>query len=111
MTPQDSIATAAGGQDAGNPDQTTAPADLESRAPLASQTPVRNEVVGGDTYRYPVTNPATFAYPPDYHQRLQSQSRGRELPGHRPAPVGTGQDDRQPSTARLQPRIEPPPTR
>lgn len=71
--------------------------------------------------RYPVTDPSTFQYPADYHQRLQSgagaagkkaaQAYGEGLLLNGPATSGAAAYGGYPSTARLQPRLEPPPVR
>jgi hypothetical protein len=68
-----------------------------------------------------MTNPTTFQYPANYHERL-----GRQAQGPVPEINGAGADgptftgditsgtrpyDWPPDTARLQPRIEPPPMR
>lgn len=80
--------------------------------PLTAEATASNaDAAGGEVYSYPVTNPATFQYPVDYHERLQPQTRSGASPNARPAPSGAGVSDRPPSTARLQPRIEPPPVR
>lgn len=112
-TSQDPTKTAAaiGEQDAGRAEPAPGPADADTRSPLIAGTPAGDAGVAGDVYRYPVTDPATFQYPPDYHVRLQGQTRDGASPDAWAAPSGAGQYDRQPSTARLQPRIEPPPTR
>ena len=79
---------------------------------------------------YPETNPATFQYPADYHLRLRNrngtaagpgdgtQSGGPQFNGpqfngpqfNRPT-TNAAAGGWQPNTARLQPRIEPPPVR
>ena len=71
--------------------------------------------------RYPVTDPSTFQYPADYHQRLRNrgghpaasaeQAGGEGLMLNGPATSGASAYGGYPSTARLQPRIEPPPVR
>lgn len=72
-------------------------------------------------HRYPVTDPATFQYPADYHERLFNRTsriadRTNE-PGagdslrSGPKTGGASVYGWQPNTARLQPRIEPPPVR
>jgi hypothetical protein len=65
----------------------------------------------GEVYSYPVTNPATFQYPVDYHERLLPRAPSLGTQSVQPAPRGAGLYDRSPSTARLQPPIEPPPVR
>ena len=104
-------AAAAGGQQLGSRAQAPAPADADSRSLPASGTATGDAGVSGGGYSYPLTNPATFQYPPDYHERLQGQPRGGASLNGGPAPSGAGQGDQQPSTARLQPRMEPPPIR
>jgi hypothetical protein len=73
-----------------------------------------------DLYRYPDTNPTTFQYPVDYHLRLPSQTRapargidetGTGGPAFNGPADGAAANGWQPNTARLQPRIEPPPVR
>lgn len=74
---------------------------------------------------YPETNPATFQYPADYHLRLRSRSGTATGPGNGTQSGGpqfngpqfngpttnAAAGNWQPNTARLQPRIEPPPVR
>jgi hypothetical protein len=60
---------------------------------------------------YPVTNPATFQYPADYHERLGFQTEASPGQPSSPRTDGSGDYGWQPSTARLQPRIDPPPIR
>lgn len=104
-------AAAADAPRADTPAEAPPPADADSRSPLAAGAPAGEGGVAGDVPRYPVTNPATFQYPPEYHLRLQKQTRGGASLNTGAASGGAGQDDWQPSTARLQPRIEPPPVR
>jgi hypothetical protein len=59
---------------------------------------------------YPATNPASYQYPADYHERLLSPPGTYGSPQNSPWSGGAG-DSQRPSTARLQPRIEPPPIR
>ena len=96
-------------------------ADSTANTPLTSG-PMAGDPqasVGGD--RYPVTNPATFQYPADYHERLGRQAQGPapDINGagaggptyYGPTASGTRPYGWPPDTARLQPRIEPPPMR
>ncbi|HPM80441.1 MAG TPA: hypothetical protein PLF81_07055 [Candidatus Anammoximicrobium sp.] len=111
--PQDPTgpAAAAGGLNLGGQANVPAPAAADTPLPLTSGTPQHDTGAGVDAHHYPVTDPATFQYPPDYHLRLPGQARGSESLNAWPAPSGAGQADREPITARLQPRIEPPPVR
>ena len=78
---------------------------------LTSEAPPGEAGTAGEVYSYPVTNPTTFQYPPDYHERLQPHARSLESQNAWPAPSGAGLYDRPQTTARLQPPIEPPPMR
>jgi hypothetical protein len=93
----------------------------EANLPLTSGPAGIDASTSGDLYRYPETNPATFQYPVDYHLRLPSQTR---IPARETDEMGTGgplfngpmaggaaANGWQPNTARLQPRLEPPPIR
>lgn len=71
----------------------------------------RQEPTDGARFPYPVTDPGTYKYPVNYHEQLQAQPGLRASEG---APAGTngGAGSYQlPSTARLQPRMDPPPMR
>lgn len=104
-------AVAVGGLNSGGQANVPALPAANAPQPLTSETPQRDAGAGVDSHNYPVTDPATFQYPPDYHLRLQRQARGPESLNAWPAPSGAGPSDRRPITARLQPRIEPPPMR
>ncbi len=95
--------------DAGNPPSAPVPADTGPLLP--SEAASGEPGAAGEAYRYPVTNPATFQYPVDYHERLLPRVPSLGAQGVPPAPSGAGLSDRSPSTARLQPPIEPPPVR
>lgn len=63
------------------------------------------------SYKYPVTKPSTYQYPKDYHTRLRgvadlNDARGTSSVSDRRS--GYGGNGGQPSTARLQPSIQPP---
>jgi hypothetical protein len=60
---------------------------------------------------YPVTNPATYQYPVDYHLRLERLARGPQAEWEPSAPGGPYEQAGPVSTARLHPPIEPPPYR
>lgn len=111
--PQDPTrpAAAAGRLNLGGQANAPAPTAADTPLPLTSGSPQRDTDAGVDAHNYPMTDPATFQYPPDYHLRLQGQARGPESLNAWPVPHGAGQSDREPITARLQPRIEPPPVR
>jgi hypothetical protein len=77
-----------------------------------SSSPGQN--VNALRYRYPVTNPSTFQYPEAYHTRLLVSPDWNDNRTTSPASERRseyGEQDWQPSTARLQPRIQPPPIR
>jgi hypothetical protein len=59
---------------------------------------------------YPVTNPASFQYPANYHELLQGTLVPRAN-HYAPWSDGANGQAQPPSTARLQPRIDPPPLR
>lgn len=92
----------------------------EADLPLTSGPAVTEPSASAGPYGYPETNPTTFQYPVDYHLHLRSQNRARSgeiHPGtgepifNGPTASGAAANGRQPNTARLQPRIEPPPIR
>jgi len=109
--PQEQAGTAApvSAPDSGNKPSAPAPADT---GPLLTSEPAPGDPgSAGEVHSYPVTNPTTFQYPPDYHERLLPHARSTGTQNFQPAPSGAGLYDRSPSTARLQPPIEPPPVR
>jgi hypothetical protein len=89
--------------------------------PLTSEWPRETAATSVEPPRYPVTDPSTFQYPADYHERLQrsagaagkkaAQVDGEGLLLNGPAAGGAAAYGGYPSTARLQPRLEPPPVR
>lgn len=93
----------------------------EANLPLTSEPAAAEPPTPAGLQRYPETNPTTFQYPPDYHLRLRSQTRapargidetGAGRPGFNgPTTNAAAANGWQPNTARLQPRIEPPPIR
>jgi hypothetical protein len=109
--PQDRTGTAAPAPGPDSSSKPNAPAGIGSGSSLTSEAPAGDAGAAGEVYSYPVTNPTTFQYPPDYHERLRPHARSMELQNAWPAPSGAGTYDRPPSTARLQPPIEPPPMR
>lgn len=89
---------------------------------LRENDPSKQPLISGETARaanqptslppvYPMTNPASYQYPADYHERLLSPADAQDSPRSSPWSGGGAGDDQRPSTARLQPRIEPPPIR
>jgi hypothetical protein len=96
-------------------------ASAEANLPLIGQPAATEPVTPADLPSYPETNPTTFQYPPDYHLRLRSQTgspaRGIDEAGtggpyfNGPTTNAAAANGWQPNTARLQPRIEPPPIR
>lgn len=64
----------------------------------------------GDTGRsaYPVTDPATFKYPANYHERIKAGSAARPSSNSTSGTGGNSGGQWSPGTARLQPRIEAP---
>ncbi len=88
-----------------------APADTETNLPLTSGPTADGPNNLGNVYNYPVTNPATFQYPPDYHEYLRPQAADPGSQNSGPTARGVGPYDGRPSTARLQPPIDPPPMR
>jgi len=89
----------------------SAPVPADTGPLLASEAAPGEPGAAGEVVSYPVTNPATFQYPVDYHERLLRRAPSLGAQGVQPAPSGAGLYDRSPSTARLQPPIEPPPVR
>jgi len=94
----------------------------ESGAPAATagavgeQPPVdagssADEEEGVATRNYPVTEPSTFQYPSRYEQLFIPSSQGSYDQTHTSSHDGRSIYSWQPSTARLQPRIEAPPIR
>ena len=93
----------------------------QANLPLISQPAATEPATPADLQSYPETNPTTFQYPPDYHLRLRSQTgapaRGVDEMGtggpyfNGPTTNAAAANGWQPNTARLQPRIEPPPIR
>jgi hypothetical protein len=96
-------------------------ANTEANLPLTNRPagPEPSTTAGRESY--PETDPTTFQYPVDYHLRLLSQPRapargidetGAGAPNFNgPLAGGAAANGWQPNTARLQPRIEPPPAR
>lgn len=60
---------------------------------------------------YPVTDPSKFQYPAPYHEILRSRANARPTTDSSTGPVGRSPNAWQPSTARLQPPMDPPPIR
>ncbi len=60
---------------------------------------------------YPVTAPSTYQYPSEYERLLSSALRGLHEESHMSSDQQSSIYGWQPSTVRLQPRIEPPPIR
>jgi hypothetical protein len=63
-----------------------------------------------DSPQYPSTNPASFQYPATYHELLNG-ANSREVNRATAWPGQTDVYGQQPSTARLQPRMDAPPIR
>jgi hypothetical protein len=84
--------------------------DSSSVQPLTSGNveAATNQTADSETV-YPVTNPTSYLYPADYHERLVSRADAQGSPRNSPWSGGTTEYDRGTSTARLRPRIEPPP--
>lgn len=93
-------------------------AQAEANLPLIGQPAA---TAPADLQSYPATNPTTFQYPPDYHLRLPSPTGGPALGAGQtgtggpffngPTANAAAANGWQPNTARLQPRIAPPPIR
>jgi len=111
--------------------QTAETLDLDANTPLTGEAsrdaasvyagqPTAGQPTAGQP-RYPATDPGTFQYPADYHERLRSRAGGPEARINEASSEGpllnaprTSEASVygwQPNTARLQPRIEPPPVR
>ena len=87
-----------------------APDAGQDSPPAPEATSEQESVDEAVVITYPSTNPATFQYPADYHLRLAPNQQ----PGLRqtePSPEGGSLYQWPANTARLQPRIEPPPIR
>jgi hypothetical protein len=118
--PAPAIPAAAGIAAAADPKAAEA-ARAEANLPLTRGPAGTEPSTPADLSGYPETNPTTFQYPVDYHLRLRSQT---PAPAGEIDEMGTGgpafngpmagraaANGWQPNTARLQPRIEPPPVR
>jgi len=113
--------TAASHPLAGGANAPAAPTDNEAAWPLTGMPTAGPLPSAATQYTYPETDPATFQYPPDYHLRLRGRGEPptrpfRETGGggprfNGPATNATMAGGGPPSTARLQPPIEPPPVR
>jgi hypothetical protein len=94
-----------------NTTEVVAAPDAGQDSPAAPEATSEQESVDeAVVITYPTTNPATFQYPADYHLRLAPNQQ----PGLRqtePSPEGGSLYQWPANTARLQPRIEPPPIR
>jgi hypothetical protein len=60
---------------------------------------------------YPTTEPATYQYPSRYEQLFAGTQQGPQTESHATSNDQSSIYGWQPNTARLQPRIEPPPIR
>jgi len=99
----------------------TATPDLQADVPLTGTPPSETISVSVGQLRYPATDPGTFQYPADYHERLRSragspasrsdEARPEGLLLNGPAASEASVYGWQPHTARLQAPIEPPPIR
>jgi len=72
------------------------------------------QTVDASPYKYPVTKPSTFQYPEEYHMQLRPSPVLNDSGQFSPASGRRGEYteyDRHHSSARLQPKIQPPPVR
>jgi hypothetical protein len=79
-----------------------------SSPPTGGPAPDANQTV--DSPQYPSTNPVSFQYPATYHEHLNG-ANSREVNRATAWPGQTGVYGQQPSTARMQPRMDAPPIR
>ena len=84
--------------------------DVEPTEPPASSPEVPAEEAWS-WQNYPATLPSTYQYPSDYERSLSNAQRGFHEESHRSTDQQSSIYGWQPSTVRLQPRIEPPPIR